>query len=796
MQALCSIKGVKVNRLNQDGRTALQIAARKGHTDTVRVLCSSKRLEVNKQDSNHRWTALHHAAMSGSEETMKLLLTHPSTDFKEVQRCADNTRFSFIFFKGNLYTTILTMFVEQSEVSKRTSLLKLFYTIVQAQAKCDEAKQTVLKRLFKDDLCLLERFIEEIDTIVECEEKDDEYKDLQLIAGKIKTFYHKKTSGCGCLSKKTEKEDGNQSYSIFHKCYSRGNFSVVLCIFGIFFYTSDLFTDFLVGIEDITSGFSKRLGVFEIFIVIFTLAHENINSVVGLYSTEKELLKIELGKARLDQDDWEKSDINFHECLPIRVFYQVLWPYKIVKNGRWRKFEALRGLTFNLLSLVCLRPVVDRLNVLLHTPTGLRASIRQQAKQNYLKQYYLILEQIPELLIQFYVFQILFNDIGNKVMVECRDTFNYNNKLNNSEDNLFCNLLFKSSSDTSSAGVRLCGVLFRVYSMSIPFFTIPSGILSLEGSFRQLDPSTPKMTKSTKYLAHAAYIMMVPARLFMFAGLMHAATNQFHVTIYIICRTVVELFIYIVAYGGDEKLKCLRRLIRLSKSDVLKKLWSLWTILLFSLRNIFVISLRRTDAYLGSPSSVSYDSLHDWRRICLLSIPYFIEGLTGAVLIEQYYPCGNNSDEFRYLGWICLVLLVFSLTLMTILTDLFDPRPRNTHRRNFFAKSVKIFSAGFALSMIYSCVFLVTKARNQYEILTLFVVLEVYQLFFAMVISFIYLFGDAKNSVFPVAIAARVPCTCIAHEDCQQSYCYLVEHPRQPLSPRKEIGPTRIPRRH
>ena len=289
--------------------------------------------------------------------------------------------------------------------------------------------------------------------------------------------------------------------------------------------------------------------------------------------------------------------------------------------------------------------------------------------------------------------------------------------------------------------------------MSIPFFTIPSGILSLEGSFRKLDPLTPKMTNSTKYLAHAAYIMMVPARLFMFAGLMHAATNQIHVTIYIICRTVVELFIYIVADRGYKKI------IQKSQcSSVLKTLWSSWTIGLFSLRNTFVISLRSPDAYLGSPSEVSYDSLHDWRRICLLSIPYFIEGLTGAVLIEQYYPCGNNSDEFRYLGWICLVLLVFSLTLMTILTDLFNPRLRNTHRRNFLAKSVKIFSAGFALSMIYSCVFLATKPRNQYEILTLFVVLEVYQLFFGMVISFIILFGDAKKIVSPVA-SRRVPCT-------------------------------------
>ena len=744
---LLEVEGLDVNIQDKWGRTALHWAAGSGDTDTVQVLLEVEGLDVNIQDKDGA-TALHIAAREGYEEIVELLITYPSTDLKEVQKCADNPLSSFIFFKGNLYKTIVELFVKQSEVSKKTVLIKLFYIILQTKVKCDEAKETVLERLFKDDTdkSLLERFYEKISSIVDCEKRDDDSTDLQLIAEKIKK-YHKEefppeTSGCGCPSKKTGKEDGHdQSDSIFHTCSSRTYpyLSVVFSIFGIFFYTSDLITDFTVGIEDITS-FSARLGIFEICIVVFTLAHENINSAVSLYSTENELLKMRVGKAHIYSIDWKlSSDLNFSDWPPIRVLYQFLWPFKILtlKDGKykWNTIRALRGLTFNLLSLVCLRPVVDRLNVLLHTPTGLRASIRQHAEQNSLKQYYLILEQIPGLLIQFYVFQIIFNDIGDKLMVECRDTFNYNNKLNNSDDNLFCSML------PTSTGFGLCGVLFRVYSMSIPFFNIPSGILSLEGSFRKLDPTTPKMTKSTEYLAHAAYIMMVPARLFMFAGLMHAATDQAHVTIYIICRTVVELVVALRGYAN--------RNIPIEQG-VLKKLWSLWRRALFSLRDIFVISLRSQDAYLGSPSEVSYDSLRDWRHICIRSIPYFIEGLIGAVLIEQYYPCGKNSDQFRYLGWICLVLLVFSLTLMTILTDLFNPRLRNTHRRNYLAKSVKIFSAGFALSMIYSCVFLVTKPRNQYEILTLFFVLEVYQFFFGMVISFINLFGDAEKSVSPV----------------------------------------------
>ena len=753
VQALCTVGGLDVNIQDKEGWTALYCAANRGHTATVQVLLQVEGLDVNIL-TKAGGTALYWAAREGYEEIVKLLITYPSTDLKEVQKCADNPLSSFIFYKGNLYKTIVELFVKQSEVSKKTALIKLFYIILQTKALCDEVEETVLERLFKDDTdkSLLERFYQKISSIVDCEKRDGETTELQLIAEKFKKYqkeeFPPETSGCGCPSKKTGKEDGHdQSDSIFHKCSasSRTYLSVVFSILGIFFYTSDLFTDFTVGIEDITS-FSARLGIFEICIVVFTLAHENINSAVSLYSTEKEQLKLRVGKTQIYWEDWESSsDLNFHRLLPIRVFYQVLWPFKIrtSKDGKWKTIKALQRLTFNLLSLVCLRPVVDRLNVLLHTPTGLRASIRQHAQQNYLKQYYLILEQIPGLLIQFYVFQIIFNDIGDKVMVECRDTFNYNNKLNNSEDNLFCSTLIRpsTSGSISTSTVVLCGVLFRVYSMSIPFFTIPSGILSLEGSFRKLDPTTPKMTKSTEYLAHAAYIMMVPARLFMFAGLMHAATDQAHVTIYIICRTVVELVVALRGYAN--------RNIPMEQG-VLKKLWSLWRIVLFSLRNIFVISLRSQDAYLGSLSEVSYDSLRDWRHICIRSIPYFIEGLIGAVLIEQYYPCGKNSDQFRYLGWICLVLLVFSLTLMTILTDLFDPRLRNTHRRNFLARSVKIFSAGFALSMVYSCVFLVTKPRNQYEILTLFVVLEVYQFFFGMVISFINLFGDAEKSVSPV----------------------------------------------
>ena len=58
--------------INDDGETALHVAARKGHTDKVRELLKTG-ADVNAWDK-HRVTALHRAAWKGHTDTVRELL--------------------------------------------------------------------------------------------------------------------------------------------------------------------------------------------------------------------------------------------------------------------------------------------------------------------------------------------------------------------------------------------------------------------------------------------------------------------------------------------------------------------------------------------------------------------------------------------------------------------------------------------------------------------------------------------------------------------------------------------------
>ena len=286
----------------------------------------------------------------------------------------------------------------------------------------------------------------------------------------------------------------------------------------------DLITDFTVGYEDY-HGFSKKLGIFEMFLVIFTLIHENIRSSISLYATEKELLMVKLGKHNIEIADWRESELYKSDDTRIQFFIMMFWPFAIRKrDGCLQRFKAA---VYNILTAVQLRPVVDRLRVLMHSPTNLRVIYRQRAEQDSLKQFYLITEQLPELLVQFYTLQILFNIAGDKdISSNCESGHNFSyprftDSLNSpNETNWFCSQ-FPISSDS---GLMTCDISFRLFSAMIPFFMIPSGIVSLEVDFRLLDAATPKMKNVVQYLLQAAYTLMIPARLLMFAALMHAIT--------------------------------------------------------------------------------------------------------------------------------------------------------------------------------------------------------------------------------------------------------------------------------
>ena len=65
--------GLDVNTRNSEGMTALMLAAKKGHTDTVQALLD-READINAQATYYGWTALAYAANQGHEQIVRLLL--------------------------------------------------------------------------------------------------------------------------------------------------------------------------------------------------------------------------------------------------------------------------------------------------------------------------------------------------------------------------------------------------------------------------------------------------------------------------------------------------------------------------------------------------------------------------------------------------------------------------------------------------------------------------------------------------------------------------------------------------
>ena len=199
----------------------------------------------------------------------------------------------------------------------------------------------------------------------------------------------------------------SEQSKVYHSCSALGMMGKVFCILGIFFYILDLYSDFVVGISDI-KGVSQKLGIFEIALVSITLCHENFISANSLYTMEKEFLRIKCGTFFLSAKEWSDSNLNWSDNRFKMFFYKLSCPFKLQKSF----LSKLKATLYNLLTCVQLRPVVDRLVILLHEPIRLRQYYIRQAEQNSLKQFYLILEQLPQLLVQFYTFQIVINNLS------------------------------------------------------------------------------------------------------------------------------------------------------------------------------------------------------------------------------------------------------------------------------------------------------------------------------------------------------------------------------------------------
>ena len=534
------------------------------------------------------------------------------------------------------------------------------------------------------------------------------------------------------------RSDKGQLQTLSHKCKTRGTFALVSCSLSVVFYILDIITDFTVGLEDY-NGFSKKLGVFQMLLVIFTLMHENLRSSNSLYCTEEELLRIKLGREHIKPQDWIDSNFNKSETKAMQLVYMMFWPFVVRTNKG--VLSCCTALLYNLLTTLQLRPVVDRLRVLLHSPSSLRAIYRHRAGQDFLRQFYLITEQIPELLIQFYTLQIVFNIPAaqfekGKIDSTCGSERNFTyprftDSLNNLEEqNWFCGMLPSDSVSSTMA----CDIFFRLFSAMIPFFMIPSGIVSLEIGFRLLDPVTPKMPSKIRYSLQAAYTLMIPARLLMFAALMHSISKEI-VFGYIIFRAILELLFNLRALKMNNSTT--------SKTDKTRKkvkenCWSwcfqlakflegtVWSISMFGTRDLFSVSIREPQAYMKCPSEVTYHSIRNWKIITLRCLVFQLEGIAGAWLVEEYYPCGRHSEVFRYVGWMCLMSLLLSVTLMTLISDLLHPRHLLARDKTLSKNWVKSAGVNALVAVVSSLVFVLTRHRTLAEKWTVIVIFIVY----------------------------------------------------------------------
>ena len=688
-----------------------------------------------------------------------------------LQQYANHKDLQYVLYKGSVIKTFVKIFVElrgekYNDSVYLTQLLRVLYISTQANIKCDcespqdrnldDSKTTsdienknVLSRSLAETLGedLHKKFKEQVKDI-SCVNINTEVSNAQLIAKGIQNAYFKDETGLGnpfekSLTKASEKlSEFLNLRKFFHKCVRRGDFAFIVCFMSIFIQSSDILSDAMVGFKTF-NGFSKRLGIFMIALVFVTLIHENIRSVISAYETDQDLLRITLGRKDItDEDIIEKSELNYYnQCSNqvIRSFKRFFWTFKVCDKSGNFSLKSIKPLFFNVLSILMLRPVVDRLIVLSHSPSHLRAVYRQQSKQKSLNQYYMILEQMPELLIQFYVFQIYFNnlrtteDYKNYGCTELH-SFTYRTEYFECVENLW--------------KLKICAPWWEIYSMLVPFFKIPDSMVSLEKMFRILSPETPKMSAAASVCLYVAYILMIPSRLFLFAAVMHSVASNLYVIAYLGLVTLVWLFINVHAkigrkegpvekkakeYKGDEKIP-VRYYIRI-----------IWSLLLFTVRDMVVISLRSADAYLMPPSEVHYSTIRTWRKMLVISSYYFVEAVVGAVVVEHYYPCGQNSEIMKYQGWLYLITLIISVTIITLLSYILQPTKMYIIPRQFPIRAAVVCLCGLLMWAAAALIFQSTTKNSTTAVrLPLIITTSIISLFLLAVVVILRFFSEAK----------------------------------------------------
>ena len=787
--------GADVNVKNNRGSTALHKAAGWGHLQVViclavhgadftgltiadvEKLLNNNWNEISLQEFDVLSDILNTATASKEDTRIEKVNADMNKKLAEIIETtpdfANDPKNSLLFYRGHFYKNLVEIYVRGETQNEKldVTLLKTIYVALQSKISCDSnqskdgeknqaqgSENKKLEELLGENLRvrfenkIVQSYVEQVDFI-------NENRDRSLIARKIHGEFIKTKNGCVktiqskltdcwketikyctsctkcCLDKlcrccMKSRKCKCQIPRLSHKCKTRGNFAVVACFLAVWVYMLDLVTDFTVGYEDY-NGFSKKLGIFEMTLVVFTLMHENIRSSISLFETEEELLRIKLGKEVLEPRDWITSELVKNDSPFIQFLIMTFWPFAVRKKDGY--LQCFKAVIYNLLTIFQLRPVVDRLRVLMHSPTNLRVIYRHRTEQDSLKQFYLITEQIPELLIQFYTLQIVFNIAGgaqsgdNQMFSDCGSGHNFSyprftDSLNNPDErNWFCNEIPINS--------LVCDIVFRLFSAMIPFFMIPSGIVSLEVGLRLLDAATPKMSTIVQYLLQAAYTLMIPARLLMFAALMHAVSIKEIIFGYVLLRVALELLSNRFSIGDLDRFfstNVNKRLLEQENRSWVKKLKgslsklynfsnTIWRISMFSVRDVFAVSIREPQAYMISPSNVTYKSIRQRNSLTKRCAIFLLEGLVGAWIIEEFYPCGRHSEIFRYIGWMCLASLLLSVTVMTLISDLLHPQHLLTDDKDVLKRLIRTAGLSVVFGIVSSLVFIITQQRTSTE---------------------------------------------------------------------------------
>ena len=192
----------------------------------------------------------------------------------------------------------------------------------------------------------------------------------------------KTCSNC-CKGSGQDATNGDQSESKndFHRCKTRGFFTPFLLLLAMFIHVLDIESDIEVGIKDYRSV-SASLGGFEIFLVIFILLHDDLNSALSLFTAEEEFISMKHGKKSITEKDWESSMLNHSENSGKQVAFMFMFPFRLKRICTCNGITALaKAVLFNLLSVFLLRPIVDILLILLHGPNSVQCTGISSATQ-------------------------------------------------------------------------------------------------------------------------------------------------------------------------------------------------------------------------------------------------------------------------------------------------------------------------------------------------------------------------------------------------------------------------------